>query len=373
MAVEIVMPKLGWTMEEGILVEWIKQDGDVVQPGDILFTVESDKALNEVESFEAGILRIPPDSDAVGNALPVGALLAYIVQPGEAPPFETASTMPVGSRHAAPEFAALAGTRQGEIDLTRTTHASSLQTALQGDLPTISPRARRVAAELGVDWVALRGSGRTGRIVERDVRAAALATSQEPHPPTPSPYTERESKGVRSGLTEMPVAQTRETLIEGIAVSTQPSTSISLTTEADATELVSLHDRIQAAWRNGRQPAPTFDDLLAKLVTEALKVTPLLHARLEDGTFTIMNLGMYEIDAFTPAMSVSQSAILGIGRVIAKQIVIDAEKERVAIRQMMSLSLTCDSQSVDVESAARFLQIVKQYVEQPVLWLVNLP
>src|SRR5215510_11164892 len=88
MAVEIVMPKFGWTMEEGILAEWTKHDGDTVSAGDVLFTVESDKALNEVESFENGILRIPPDSPPIGSTVKVGARLAYIVQPGEKAPFE---------------------------------------------------------------------------------------------------------------------------------------------------------------------------------------------------------------------------------------------------------------------------------------------
>src|SRR6188768_1463984 len=88
MAVEIVMPRFGWTMEEGLLAEWTKHDGDPVKVGDILFTVESDKALNEVESFETGILRIPPDAPQAGATVKVGALLAYVVQPGEAAPFE---------------------------------------------------------------------------------------------------------------------------------------------------------------------------------------------------------------------------------------------------------------------------------------------
>src|SRR5262245_50123113 len=83
------MPRLGWTMEQGVLVEWLKRDGDSVKAGDILFTVESYKAVNEVESFESGILRIPPDSPPPGSTLPVGGLLAYIVQPGEPAPFET--------------------------------------------------------------------------------------------------------------------------------------------------------------------------------------------------------------------------------------------------------------------------------------------
>ena len=284
MAVEIVMPKLGWTMEEGILVEWLKRDGDAVQPGDILFLIESDKALNEVESFEAGILRIPPDSDALGKPLPVGALLAYIVQPGEAPPFEMASNVSVGTRHAssenaAPELTTPVGTTQGEIDQTRTRRASSLQPAPNGELPTISPRARRVAAELGVEWATLIGSGRTGRIVERDVRAAA--SIQEPHPPTPSPFTERGRKEVRSELMETPLTHREQSSVEGFAVSRQASTSISLTTEADATELVDLYRRIGAARLDNQQPMPTFDDLLAKLTAAALEWHPQLDARVE--------------------------------------------------------------------------------------------
>src|SRR5438132_9963522 len=83
------MPRLGWTMEEGSVVEWLKKDGDLVQQGEIIFTVEGDKAVSEVESFESGILRIPPDSPAPGTVIPVGKLLAYLVQPDEPVPFDT--------------------------------------------------------------------------------------------------------------------------------------------------------------------------------------------------------------------------------------------------------------------------------------------
>src|SRR5919199_377875 len=88
MAVEIAMPKLGWTMEEGVLVEWLKKDGEPVNAGELLFTVESDKALQEVGAFDSGILRIPPNSPPPGSKVKVGALLAYLVQPGESAPFE---------------------------------------------------------------------------------------------------------------------------------------------------------------------------------------------------------------------------------------------------------------------------------------------
>src|SRR4029453_16972635 len=81
MAVEIRVPRLGWSMEEGTLVEWLKQDGDRVEAGDLIFSLEGDKALNEVEAFDRGILRIPPDSPRPGTTIPVGTLLSYIVQP----------------------------------------------------------------------------------------------------------------------------------------------------------------------------------------------------------------------------------------------------------------------------------------------------
>src|SRR5579871_3597207 len=153
MATEIVMPRLGWTMEEGSVVEWLKKDGDLVQQGEIIFTVEGDKAVTEVESFESGILRIPPDSPPPGTVIPVGRLLAYLVQPGEAIPFGTQAQHSDAGPDAAP-------THSSPVETPRRSPSNGKKS------PTVSPRARRVAAELGIDWTALKGSGRTGRIVE---------------------------------------------------------------------------------------------------------------------------------------------------------------------------------------------------------------
>ena len=91
MAFEVTIPRLGWSMEVGTLAEWHKRDGDRVEAGEILFTVEGVKALQEVEALESGILRIPPDSPPPGQELPVGTILAYILQPGEEVPFERAA------------------------------------------------------------------------------------------------------------------------------------------------------------------------------------------------------------------------------------------------------------------------------------------
>ena len=133
MAIELVMPRLGWTMEEGTLVEWLKQDGDQVEVGDMVFAVESDKALNEVEALDAGILRIPPDSPAPGSVLKVGTLLAYLLEPGEEMPTTAAPPM-------TPEQAT-ATTAPAPAP----TAAVSTSAAKKRSGPTSSPRARRLA------------------------------------------------------------------------------------------------------------------------------------------------------------------------------------------------------------------------------------
>ena len=94
MSVELLMPRLGWTMEEGVFVQWLKRDGEQVRSGDLLFTIEGDKASDDIEAFDSGILRIPPDAPAPGVTIRVGTLLGYIVQPGEPAPFEVDDRRP---------------------------------------------------------------------------------------------------------------------------------------------------------------------------------------------------------------------------------------------------------------------------------------
>lgn len=410
MAIEIVMPKLGWTMEEGVLAEWIKKDGEQVSVGEILFTVESDKALQEVEAFDEGILRIPPDSPPPGSTIKVGGLLAYVVQPGERAPFEQTSTTPAVPSTAMEPVAA----QDAPTPIVR---APDLRKAFES--PSISPRARRIAGELGVDWSKLKGSGRTGRIVERDVRAAATKAALE-IPPVARPSNE----------TRAPLSTIRRRIADKMANATQTTAPVTLTTQVDATELVRMREQLKADKASSQQPVPTFTDLVAKLAAHALGEHPVLNSRLDgdelvtessvhigmavdtdrglvvpvvrdvqaktlrqiaaesrplierarsgkltaeemrNSTFTITNLGMYEIDAFTPIINVPESAILGMGRIARQQVVMD-ENDRVAVRQMMVLSLTFDHRLVDGAPAARFLQRIKQLVEQPYLWLVS--
>jgi pyruvate dehydrogenase E2 component (dihydrolipoamide acetyltransferase) len=406
MAIEVVMPRLGWNMEKGVLAEWLRRDGDPVKPGDVLFTVETDKALNEVEAMDAGVLRIPPNAPTLGAELPVGALLAYIVQPGEEAPFE---------RLAAPSLAQMV--ESASPHLTERTHVPT-ELPKTGK-PTISPRARRFAIELGVDWTHLQGSGRTGRIVERDVRAAAI---QGTHTDT-QPWRGTAFAGE-------PITSVRRVIARRLAHSAHTAAPVTLTTDADATELVRLRQRTSSALTGGGQIIPSYNDFFARLTALALLEHPAMNASLEGdnlvrhgvvhigiavdtergllvpvvrdahtksvqkiatesarliaqarngdsrpedlrgGTFTLSNLGMYAIDAFTPIINLPECAILGIGRIVARPVVVDEHTEQIAVRKMVALSLTFDHRVVDGAPAARFLSLVKQYVEEPALWLL---
>lgn len=461
MPFEVVLPRLGWNMESGQVGEWLKQDGEQVEAGEILFTVEGDKATQEVEALESGILRIPPDSPPPGKEVPVGTLLAYLVEPRAMADF---SFMPSATTTSPglplPPTPVETGGSTADAPLSPPASASAAP---------ISPRARRVARELGIDWASLRGSGRTGRIVERDIRNAAESPARPANPAeTISPVARRaaaelgvdvdalaarmpgkrimradiEEEAARAEAesialaadpdaprdTVLPITAVRRTIASRMAASAHTAAPVTLSTEVDATALVRLRKELK---EDGLQPAPSYNDMLARLAAQALLEHPLLNARfdgdtivqsptvniglavdtdrgllvpvlrdvqtkslrqiareaaaliekvrtgratlddLRGGTFTITNLGMYEVDAFTPIINLPECAILGAGRIVPKPVVVDAEAERVAVRQMMFLSLTFDHRLVDGAPAARFLQRIKQYVEKPNLWLAG--
>ena len=136
MATEITVPRLGWSMEEGTFVEWLKDEGEPVQSGDMLFVLEGEKVSTEIESFDAGTLRILPNAPAAGDTVAVGQLLGYLVANGEPAPFEQDGwTEPQPQPNVAPA----AATAPEPVAAAQPT----------GDTPAISPRARRVAEELG--------------------------------------------------------------------------------------------------------------------------------------------------------------------------------------------------------------------------------
>jgi pyruvate dehydrogenase E2 component (dihydrolipoamide acetyltransferase) len=491
-AAEVVLPRQGWTMEVGSVVEWRKRDGDEVRAGEVLFTLQSDKAVNEIEALDSGILRLPPDSPAPGVEVPIGTLLAYIVRPGEPAPFEASAsagsphpdslpegttgtpagdTLPASQGTGVPPFPSSGGTRgtpspEGHSPTVILSTAKDLPVSAPGARgrggQAISPRARRVAAELGVQWSELPGSGRTGRIVERDVRAAALAGASPPLRVNPLARRRAEELGVdlaalaaarperRIEVADVeaaaraagaaprtavrpsagPAAGIRRLIASRMAESARTAAPVTLTTEADATELVRLREQARAD-AEGDAPVPSYNDLFVRIAALALGEHPDLNASWSDGgpvrhegvhvglavetergllvpvvreahrlsvheiarasaglieraragtagpdelsggTFTITNLGQYEIDAFTPIVNLPECAILGVGRIAAKAVVLDEATGAIGARKMVALSLTFDHRVVDGAPAARFLQRIKQFVERPTLWVLR--
>jgi pyruvate dehydrogenase E2 component (dihydrolipoamide acetyltransferase) len=486
-------------MEAGSLVEWLKKDGDPVKPGDMIARIEGDKAIDEVEAFDEGVLRIPPSSPEPGAKVPVGTLLAYLVQPGERAPFESEEVRSGASPVSVGVSAGVTSDGNGSVSTATPATRSpepSTQNLEPSTSPAISPRARRIAAELGVTWTNLRGSGRTGRIVERDVRQAAArpplpeaATETARISPlarriaeeagldideiartrpgqritradveeaararaaagsaTPSSSTGRAGEGLSpvpaapdmsapaaavTSLHTTPMSGVRQLIATRLAESAHTVAPVTLTTEADATDLVRLREQIKTDLAGSDLPVPSYNDLLAKLVAVALGEHPALNASLvgseivqhaavnvglavdsergllvpvvrdvqaksvqqiaseaarliqsarsghvspddlRGGTFTITNLGMYDIDAFTPIINLPEAAILGVGRIVARPVVVDEATDKIAVRKMLALSLTFDHRLVDGAPAARFLQRVKHFVEHPTLWLIR--
>src|SRR4051812_44773707 len=156
MPIPITVPRLGWNMERGTFVEWLKADGDAVRKGDIVFRLEGEKAVEEIESFDAGTLSIPPDAPKPGDRVAVGTVVGYLLQPDERAEEPNPPTpFPPREGGAEPEGAKPLPSRGGVGEGLRST-----------------PRARRRAAEVGVDWATLAGTGRGGRVRERDIPSA---------------------------------------------------------------------------------------------------------------------------------------------------------------------------------------------------------
>jgi pyruvate dehydrogenase E2 component (dihydrolipoamide acetyltransferase) len=175
MAHAITVPRLGWSMEEGTFVRWLKRDGDTVRRGEPLFELEGDKALQEIEAVDEGILRIPPDAPQAGSDVTVGAILGYLVAEGEQ--LSSQTEIAAQKQNATDEAISRTFDVQSEIESGAHNGAMDSRSASDARL-SISPRAKRIAVELGIDWTQLKGSGAGGRIRERDVRAAVNAGTQ---------------------------------------------------------------------------------------------------------------------------------------------------------------------------------------------------
>jgi len=454
MATEVILPKLGQTMEEGTIVEWLKKEGDPVKRGDLLFTFESDKATLEVEATARGFLRKILVS--VGETVPVLTVVALItrtadediegyqvegskvqrvevqdlaLEPAALQPstLELETLRPAAGRiFASPRARRLA--REKEVKLALVTGTGPNGRIVERDVlayltlqPKATPMALKAADAFAVDIATVSGTGVSGRVMKADVEAAVQAAAVSLPQPFALPV---EVPAVES----VPLTGLRGIIAERMAASAQATARVTLVTEADATAFAEARERLKAAVSDEWGFAPGYNDLLGIIVARALREFPYMNARLsadgqaierlpmvnlgmavdtergllvpvirdadqkglrafgtefralveraragkatpEDltgGTFTITNLGMHEIDAFTPIINLPEAAILGVGRIQPKPVVRDGE---IVVRQMWTLSLVFDHRVVDGAPAARFLQRIKQLVENPYLLL----
>lgn len=435
MAFEVVIPRLGWSMEEGTFSGWLKKDGDFVRAGDALFSLEGEKAMQDIESIDEGILRIPPNGPSVGTVVKVGAVVGYLVAEGEQLPWlNAAASEPVASESAvtsAPtpnvtpvaspsvrrmarevgvELSQVVGTgprgriTTGDVLRAQTPIASNPQVGTVSrqevardkffQATIASPRARRVARELNVDWRGLTGSGANGRVRERDVRAAGAQGT---------------SFGVRQ-----PITSRRRVIADRLSTSRQQTVPVTLTTKADATKLIAMREQLKLT--AGSSAVPSYQDILIKLIARVLTkhrqlagrweqdaiVVPrdhemnigmavdtedgllvpviqdvngltlselavrsrglieraragkLIASDMQGGVFTVTNLGAFGIDAFTPVINLPESAILGLGAIRMEAVATPDGK--IFAQPQLSLSLTFDHRVIDGAPAARFLQ-----------------
>jgi pyruvate dehydrogenase E2 component (dihydrolipoamide acetyltransferase) len=389
MPIPITIPPLGWSTDEAIFSGWLKPDGSEIQPGDALFTLESEKATQDIEAIDAGTLRIPAHGPKANDRLTVGAVIGYLLAKGEAAPSEpgVSAVRAVGA--------------QRSITVAEAVQAPGHD---RREGPAISPRARRVADTMGIDWTKLRGGGTSGRIRERDVRA----------PVTAGPAAKM-----------MDVTPLRRTIAVKMMESHQSTAPVTLTTTVEASNLVNLRRQFKEA--APAEGVPSYTDFIVKLAALTLAEHPHLNARwqgerigllseihigiavdtdagllvpvvrdvpglsirdlaartrelierarqrtlsaddLRGGTFTVTNLGAFGIDAFTPVIHFPEAAILGIGRIRQEPVV---RGQQVVIHDVVTLSLTFDHRIVDGAPAARFLQRLGERIKNPGAWLL---
>jgi pyruvate dehydrogenase E2 component (dihydrolipoamide acetyltransferase) len=463
MTIEIRIPRLGWSMEEGTFLGWCKKSGEQVSVGEPLFELEGEKAAQEIESLDTGILYIPPDAPQPGSVVPVGGLLGYLLAADDSTPDKS---FPKGdvtdekrlapiSQKSAPSTPPAAGpsvrrlARQLGVTLTDVvgrgpsgritledvrSHAQPVRSAgkrakisQEVDTPRnsgrriASPRAKRVAAELGVNWTILRATGRGGRVREADVRAAyedQILSGSQP----------RTSTGLL-GAQAIPLTSRRRVIAARLRRSRERTVPVTLTTTADVSHLVALRVQFKSA---AAAIIPSYTDMTAALVAKLFRRHPamavrwdpdrevlfriadnqfdmgiavdtpdgllvpvirdvaakslrqitqesqelieraragrLTAAEMQEGAFTITNLGAMGIDAFTPIISYPEIAILGLGAIRREPVVLP--DDRIVARERMTLSLTFDHAAVDGAPAATFLRDISQALENPAAHLL---
>ena len=397
MAFSVVMPALEMAQETGKLIAWRKQEGDRVTKGEPLLEIETDKAVMEIEAPADGVLA--GISAQAGSDIPVGQTIAWIVAPGEKPPATSGSASSAPAARAKAEMHAT----QGTPNFPPTSAAQNAK---------ISPKARRLAKELGVDIAAVRGSGSGSEILASDVQAAAATTASSVSPSksgsieipssigrlmaertalswttVPHFFVTREVEAgalneyreklapdierihdIRITHTDLLIALTSRVLLKHPRLnSSWTAEGIRLHEHVNMAVAIAVDDGVVAAVIPNAHTAGLAEIAQQRHdVAERARAAKLRPADIADATFTISNLGMYQVDEFTAIIVQPQAAILAVGSIVDRVVAVEGKP---AVRPMMRLTLSCDHRAADGARAAAFLNDLAQAVYKPSKWL----
>jgi pyruvate dehydrogenase E2 component (dihydrolipoamide acetyltransferase) len=397
MPTNVVMPALGVTQEKGTLINWLKVEGQTVNKGEPLMEVETDKATVEVEAVASGIL--VNVTAAPGDEVPVGQTIALILAPGEMlPEASIAHSLPSAQRNPTLAYA--------QLEPETPVRTPSPMARVSGSRVLASPAARRIAREEGIDLGTLKGSGPEGSVLIADVRRAKQKQSPRP-------------EGAPTVSRLVPLSPMRRIVGERMSQSKQSAPHFYISMDIDMTAIVATTNK----WKeNGERTPPSINDFIlsacagalgefsslnARLIHDGIELLPdinigmavaleeglvvpvirnadqlslgdlaqqsrqlvekaqskkLLPLDCEGGTFTVSNLGMLGVDSFIAIINPPQCAILAVGRVALRAV---ADDVGIAVRSMMTATLSADHRVVDGAIAARFLADFKRRMENP--------
>jgi pyruvate dehydrogenase E2 component (dihydrolipoamide acetyltransferase) len=405
--IEVPMPKLSMTMEEGELIAWVRQEGDQVRAGDVICEVNSDKVEMEVESPADGTLVRHTASE--GEVVPVGAPIAMLATEAEDLLGEVLGPADGsdggGDGPAAPAEAP----------------AAPAEAAQAGDGPRpVVPAARRRAAELGVDLATVAGTGRDGVVRVADVEAAAAPAPEAPAPAAAAPAA-ASPVAADADVVEVPLSSMRRVVARRLVDSMRSAPHFYLTTAVDAEALLAfradlnsqldedlkvsvndlvvkacavllranpelnvsfggdkllLHRRVHvgiAVAVDGGLVVPVVRDADHKTLTQVAREARELIGRAREGqlapedmaggTFTVSNLGMFGVEQFTAVINPPEAAILAVGAALPEPVA--TEEGAVAVRRRMRMTLSIDHRALDGATGAGFLQQLKTTLEHP--------
>jgi len=402
LATDVIMPALGVAQQTGILLKWLKAEGQSVSKGEPLMEVETDKATVEIEAAASGILA--NITARAGDEVPVGQKIAVISAPGEAVPTTQKTTSATRQQPPLPQ-----GEGRGEgrpaTSTPRPPAKPAAPTASVGGRLLASPAAKRISREKNIDLATLKGSGPEGSILAEDVLRAAPDLSPKPQV---APVAEE----------IIPLTPMRRIVGQRMTQSKQSAPHFYISMDID----MSAVSEARTSWKEkGESNVPSINDFILHACARALKDFPSLNSTFTDqgikvhadisigmavaldeglvvpvirqadrlslaelavqsreladkaqkkklfpldyegGTFTVSNLGMLGVDSFTAIINPPQCAILAVGRVAPRVV---ADDGMFAIRSLMTATLSADHRVVDGAIAARFLQQVKQVLEK---------